>query len=451
MLVLRHDQAELISRVRAAYAPSVRSVLMQAACGWGKTVVFSWLAGQITERGKRVVIIVHRDELLDQVSRTLTEFNVSHGFIAAGRYFQDHRQVYVASVFTLAKRVRSILPPDLVIIDEAHHAVAGSWARTLEAWPLARVLGVTATPERMDGAGLRPPFDALVEGPPVRDLINAGHLSDYKVYAPPTDPVEVPRRMGDYAKEALARWMDKPHLTGGAVDHYRKLAHGKRALVFCVSLEHAWNVAQQFSSCGYRAARIDGLMQPRERRDMVRQFQRGEIQVMTSCEIVGEGYDCPAIECAILLRPTMSLALHLQQVGRALRPYPGKDYAVILDHAANSFRHGLPDEPRAWSLDGRPKQERRAAPTEWIRTCDNCFAAMPSEATQCRYCNAMLPVKPRKVDERDGELVELQRVEARKTQGRARDMATLIELGKQRGYRNPSYWAMRVMQGRGRA
>src|SRR3990172_9287434 len=453
MLTLRPDQSDLIERCREAFRKH-RSVLMQAPCAFGKTVTFSWLAQQVTERGKRIVIIVHRYELMDQVARTLKDFGVRYGFIGASHNFQTHHQVYVASVFSLSRRVHDIAAPDLVIIDEAHHAVAGSWARILAAWPKARVLGVTATPERLDGSGLRGAFEMLIEGPSVRSLIDAGHLSDYRVFAPPIQAIEVPRRAGDYAKEALAHWMDKPHLTGSAVEHYRKLAHGKRALVFCVSLEHAWNVAQQFVAAGYRAARIDGGMERNARRDMVDQFQRGEIQVLTSCEIVSEGFDLPAIECAILLRPTMSLAMHLQQVGRALRTYPGKAYALILDHAGNTLRHGLPDEQRAWSIDGRPKQERKAAETsEYVRTCLHCFAAMPATATECKYCGQLLPVKPRTVKEREGELVELkqlERKEARREQGSAKNLDALVELGRQRGYRNPSYWAMRVMQGRGR-
>src|SRR5258706_8032742 len=451
MIQLRPDQFSLISAARAALAPDCRSILMQGATGSGKTVMFSWLCEQVAKRGKRVVIIVHREELIEQVSRTLTEFQVSHGFIANGRYFQDHRQVYIASVWTLAKRLPNIAPPDLVIVDEAHHAVAGTWRKVLDAWPRAWRLGVTATPERLDGSGLRDIFSALVCGPSVRWLIDAGHLSEFKLYAPRIPKIEVPARMGDYAKEALAAWMDKPHLTGSAVEHHRRLCAHARTVVFCVSLEHARHVALDFEAAGPKAARIDGQMGAEERRQLVRNFASGEIQILTSCEILSEGFDLPAIECAVLLRPTLSLAVYLQQTGRALRSWTGKTHSVILDHAGNALRHGMPDEERVWSFDGRPRSSRRVAgQVEAVRTCKKCFAAAKLSAVVCPYCGTPFEHSPREVKRIEGELEQVTRIERKREQGQAQSFEALMQLGQQRGYKNAGYWAKRVWEARGR-
>jgi DNA repair protein RadD len=449
MITLRPDQYSLISSVRAALGPEVRQVLMQAPCGWGKTVTFSWLCEQVYIRDKRVVIVVHREELFDQVSRTLTEFNVRHGFIAAGRYFAEHCRVYVASVWTLAKRIPEIAEPDLVIIDECHHAVAKSWRTILNAWPHAWRLGVTATPERLDGSGLRDCFQALVCGPSVRSLIDAGHLSEFKLYAPPIEGIAVATRAGDYAKEALAAWMDKPKITGSAVAHYKRLASGKRGIVFCVSLDHAAHVAAEFEAAGYAAARIDGGMERSDRHALVARFKSGDIQILTSCEIVSEGFDLPAIECAILLRPTQSLGLYLQQVGRALRPWPGKEAAIILDHAGNALKHGMPDEERDWNLDGQPKASRAALEkVEAIRTCGKCFAASPLASTSCRYCGTVFELKPREIKQIEGELEQITRIEKRKEQRRAQSFDDLVALGQSRGYKNAGYWARKVWASR---
>lgn len=452
MIQLRPYQTDDLERIRAEFKAGHRSVLYQAPTGSGKTVLFSWLANEVQSKKKRVVIVVHREELLDQVSNTLKDFGVSHAFIAADRYSENRRPVTVASVWSLAKRFRDYPEPDLVVIDEAHHAAAGSWKKIREAWPNAYRLGVTATPERLDGAGLSDSFASLITGPRVDSLIRQGYLSRFRIYAPKIETITVATRGGDYAKEALASFMSKPSLVGDAVVHYKALSHGRRAVAFCVSLDHAEAVSASFVRAGFRSTRIDGEMQRAERREIVDRFKRGEIDVLTSCEIISEGFDLPAIECAILLRPTMSLGLHLQQVGRALRPHPGKTEAIILDHAGNTMRHGMPDDEREWSLEGRPKQTRQAMDkVECVRTCPKCFAAAKLTAPCCPYCGSAFLAKPREVKERDGELEEVNRLalrERRVEQGRADTLQALIELGKQRNYRNPYFWAKRVFDSR---
>ena len=455
MIALRPNQSALVAAVRQAFTAH-RNVLMVAPTGFGKTITFSWLAQSVMAKGKRVYILVHREELIDQVSRTLLDFNVPHGFIAAGRLCKP-QQVMVCSVFTLANRLNDHHPPDLLIIDEAHHATQGStWGRVLKHWPAAYKLGVTATPIRLDGRDLRAAFDTMVEGPTVGELIAGGNLSPYRMFTPPVVLGRLRMRMGDYAKADLSTAMDKPQVVGNAVDHYRRLAPGKRALAFCVSLEHAEHTAEAFRAAGFAAARIDGQMDRAARRRLVEAFTAGTTQVMTSCELVSEGFDLPAIEVAILMRPTASLGLYLQQVGRALRTFPGKEQALILDHAGNAGRHGLPDDEREWSLgDDESKRGKRKKPVTSLRTCGQCYAAAKPGTMVCAHCGWQWPVEAREVKQVEGELAEVdvdtKRVSAWKRMevGQSKTYAALVALEKQRGYR-PG-WATHVWNARRRA
>lgn len=453
MIALRPQQTKLVADIRAAMQTS-RSVLAVAPTGFGKTVVFCYLASAVMQRDKRVYIVVHREELVDQVSKTLKDFGVDHGFIAAGRPV-DPKQVMVCSVFTLVHRIESYDPPDLLIIDEAHHACSGStWGGVIAAWPKCYILGVTATPIRLDGRDLSGHFEAMVQGPTVADLIERGDLCAYRMYTPPVVLGKLRMRMGDYVRADLVAAVDKPSITGDAVGHYTRLAAGKRALVFCVSLEHAEHTRDAFRAAGYTSERIDGNLDRNARRAMVGAFTAGRTQVLTSCELVSEGFDLPAIEVAILLRPTASLGLYLQQVGRSLRTHQGKDYALILDHAGNAGTHGLPDDTREWSLgDDAGKTKRKRAVTS-VRTCGECYAAAKPGTLVCAYCGWKWPVEAREVAQVAGELSEVDaavmrhRIEARREVGQSRTLQALIALEKQRGYR-PG-WAFHVHAARHR-
>lgn len=454
MIALRPYQSAIVSAIRSAFLGQ-RNILLVSPTGSGKTVMFSYLAQAVTAKDKRVYILVHREELVEQVSATLKAFSVPHGFIAAGRAGTPY-PVMVCSVFTLANRVKDYPQPDLIIIDEAHHAASGStWARVLGFWSSSFKLGVTATPVRLDGRDLSGAFDHLVEGPSVASLIANGDLCRYRLYAPPVVLGKLRMRMGDYVKSDIATAMDKPSITGDAVAHYTKLAAGKRALVFCVSLEHAEHTADAFRAAGYRAERIDGGMDRNARRALVARFQRGDIQVMTSCDLVSEGFDLPAIEVAILLRPTASLGLYLQQVGRALRNFPGKEYALILDHAGNAGVHGLPDDEREWSLgddDAKRKAGKRKVVTS-VHTCGKCYAASKPGTLVCPHCQWVFPIEAREVEHKVGELVEVNvdpaKIAARREVGMAKGLEQLMALEKQRGYK-PG-WAMHVYGARRRA
>lgn len=450
-LTLRPYQHRAIHDLRLAIRAGARAPLLVAPTGMGKTVIMADILRSLAARGRSAMVLVHRRELIAQTSAKLTLADVPHGIIAAGMAAAN-APIQVASVQTLARRLQHIAAqPDLIVIDEAHHAIAGSWKRVLDQWPDACRLGVTATPIRLDGRGLSAVFDRLVLGPSVADLIFTGHLSTSRLYAPPqvADLSRLHRRAGDFAADQAADAMDRPTVTGDAVLHYQRIAAGQRAIAFCCNIQHAEHVAGAFNAAGIPAATLLGSTPDRD--DVVRRFDAGAVHVLVTVDVVSEGFDIPAASCAILLRPTQSLGLYLQQVGRVLRPAPGKTHALILDHVGNVHRHGWPDDPREWSLDGVQRRAAAggiAAPS--VRTCPQCFAAF-KPAPICPVCGANCAPEPRRqLRQVDGELKELRREAVRQRvaeRKRARTLPELLAIARERGY-SPG-WAYKVAAARG--
>jgi superfamily II DNA or RNA helicase len=453
VLRLRPYQQQAIDDLRQSYRSGARAPLLCLPTGGGKTIIFTAIAHASASRGRRVLILVHRRELLRQASSKLTAAGLDHGLIAAG-IDPSLAPVQVASVQTIARRLSRIdWQPDLIIIDEAHHATAGQWERTLHHWPAAYRLGVTATPCRLDGRGLRSAFDHLVLGPSMADLIFTNYLCSARIYAPPVvaDLSGIRTRAGDYANDQAAAAMDRPTVTGDAISHYQRLANGQPAIAFCCNVQHAEHVAAAFNAVGVTAATLLG--ESRDRDQIVARFAAGQLRVLVTVDVVSEGFDVPAASCAILLRPTQSLGLYLQQVGRVLRPAPGKDAAIVLDHVGNVHRHGFPDDPRDWSLDDRLKRSREAgAAAPCVRTCGICFAAFAPQPA-CPCCGTPVPIQPaRQLRQVDGELKELHRKAVRQRvaeRRRARTLPELMAIARQRGY-SPA-WAWKVHNARSNA
>ena len=407
-LVLRPYQVDDLARLRAQFRSGVRRVCYQGPCGCGKTVIFSEVVAGAVRRGNRVCILGHRDEIIQQITRALDALGVAHALVVAGcDLAAPEHPVQVASVQTLVRRLKHLMPPDLFVIDESHHAAANTWRRILAAFPQAKVLGVTATPQRLDGKGLDDIFDALAIGPSVSELIAAGYLSLFATFAPARSPdlSGIRTRAGDYATDELAARMSKGVIISTAVDEYTRLCAGRAAIVYCVDIQHSELVTEAFRARGYRAAHLDGNTPTELRRSIIAALGSGELQIVSNCGIISEGLDVPGVVAVILLRPTKSLALHLQQIGRALRPAPGKAKAFILDHASNTFRFGPADAPQNWTLKGREKGEQPLP----LQRCDHCGALVPLACLECPECGAVLrePPGPRTHVERRGEALVL--------------------------------------------
>lgn len=466
-ITLRDYQQKGIDDLRAAFASGHRGIVYVLPTGGGKTVVFCAISELAAAKGKRVAILVHRQELVDQTCKSLSEIGVPHGKIVAGagrktKTLDLSEPLQVCSVQTLVRRLEWIEPDhfDLLVVDEAHHAVAGSWAKVIEYFYEAKVLGVTATPERLDGKGLRDFFSYMVLGPDCRTLTDLGHLCRARAFVPAEelDTKALRVRAGDYRIEEAEEAMSDRVLVGDAVAHYGKHLFPGTAIAFCCTIRHAEIVRDAFLEAGYIAEVLDGKTDKDKRRGMIEALGRGEIHVLCSCMVVSEGTDIPSVGGCLLMRPTKSLSLYLQQVGRCLRPTPGKDRAVILDHAGNVREHGLPTAPRQWDLEGRPAREKREAKeTLAVKTCPSCYSAIESAYVECPECGHLFEAK-NKIREVDGELTEIDDEETweramaarmrsrRREVGQARSLEALQEIAAERGY-SPG-WAFHVYRSR---
>ena len=441
MIQLRDYQSASADELRSGYRAGLRRQLLVSPTGSGKTVLFAFVTKNSVQKGNRVMIIAHRSEILGQISRTLKTVGVDHGMIQSGVRSDPSKMVHVASVQTLVNRFDDIATPDFIVLDEAHHAAAGTWVKVFARYNDARYLGVTATPERLDGRGLNEFFDRLVLGPSVQWLIDNKFLARPRYFAPEVTPdlSSVRKMAGDFSKSESEEIMDKPSITGDAVAHYKRHLYPRTAVAFCVSLAHAEHVAECFRSSGVTAAVIDGKLSDDERTKRVTDLASGQIKVLVSCELISEGFDLPSTGGAILLRPTASVAMCLQQIGRALRPKADGSEAVILDHVGNVLRHGLAEEPREWTLEGRVAKKRTKEAVLETRQCTTCFCIFAG--LKCPECGVERASKVREIEQREGELRELEvqkMAEAREARiqvGRAQSYEDLVAIEKARGYK----------------
>lgn len=437
-ICLRPYQKQLIDDVGYEYSVGRRRVCAVAPCGAGKTIMTAWMARGTALSGRRAIFMVHRQELIEQTSATFTAMGIRHGLIAASAAKEYDLPVQIASVQTLIHRLSQVQAPDLLICDECHHIVANTYRKIVDQFSSSYVLGVTATPERIGGQGLGEIFQSLVLGPSAADLIAAGNLTPYDYYAPPTkfDPAAAHVRFGEYVKNDLLSQMDDADVIGDIVTNYKNLADGKRAICYCINRAHSEHVAASFRAAGISALHIDGETHKAVRARAIEDFRTGRLQILCNAELLGEGFDVPAMEAVILARPTASLTLYIQQSMRPLRPDPNnpEKRAVIIDHVGNVFRHGMPDEEREWSLETKKRKPRATA----IKVCPACYTAVPSTARTCP-CGHVFAAAPeeRKITETDGTLKKieaLQRKERRQEVGRARSVSDLTAIALRRGY-----------------
>lgn len=430
----RPYQRELRAEVEAAWDAGAVDVLAVAPTGSGKTTLFSDV---IHDEPGATIAVAHRQELVTQMSLSLARFEVPHRIIGPdsvvklcvnlhmgefGRsYYNPSAQCAVAGVDTLIRRGAALCDwcrkVRLWVQDEAHHCSGGNkWCKGRELFPNARGLGVTATPERADGKGLGRHadgiFDAMVSGPGMRDLINMGYLTDYRIFAPLSDLHLDPSSIGstgDYNSKQLRQAAKKSHIVGDVVEHYLRFAAGKLGVTFATDVETAKEITTQYNARGIPAALVHAGTSDHDRIAVTKQFARGQIKQLVNVDLFGEGYDLPAIEVVSMARPTESYGLYVQQFGRGLRLLEGKDRAIIIDHVGNVVRHGLPDRPRIWTLD-RKERRQSSAPTDVIpvRACPECTGVYERAHPLCPYCGHKPEPAIRSGPEHvDGDLLEL--------------------------------------------
>jgi superfamily II DNA or RNA helicase len=339
----------------------MRSVLAQLPTGGGKTVLFSSISYDVLAKGHRIIILVHRKELVLQTLRSLQRYGITAEVIMPGYRYCPTAQINVAMVQTISRR-DAPMNVGFIITDEAHHAKATSYKSVYEQYPDARHLGVSATPCRADGKGLSDIFQEMVRGPSVKELIALGSLVQPRVLANPLkfDLSKLKTSRGDYNEAELFALMNQNALIGNLVRTWQTKAEGRKTVCFAVNVHHSKHIVETYKNAGVRAAHLDGETPDAVRDTLLRDFAAGQIDVLSNVNVISEGFDVPAIECVQFARPTQSLAMYLQQGGRALRPFEGKSGALILDHADNTFKHGFLEQDREWSLAGVKKH------AEWV-------------------------------------------------------------------------------------
>lgn len=474
-IILRDYQLDLLLKAAELMRQGYRRILIQLPTGGGKTVLAAQALMSAHLSGFTGQFIVHRKELITQTSKSFTQMGLEHGFIAAGRPINVSADVILAGVQSLATRLGIVLPANLLIIDEAHHAVAASWDAVMAANPDAFILGLTATPERLDGRGLSEHFDIILLGPTVAELMARGFLSPYDYYAPNRPDVAALPGGADYSKAAAEALMDRPELIGDMVEHYLRLAKGEPGLMFATSREHSRNIVDAFIGEGVRAAHIDGSMTEKEREWIDDAFRARDIDVLSSVDIIGEGYDVPAVRYVGQGKPTKSLSRFLQWCGRGFRPIYAQDMplandnqrvaaiaagpkprAIISDHASNIFTHMWPDDPRNWTLAGGAGKRPKLTDDEPdpVRQCLACYRVYPSSQRTCPGCGEDYQPSVREIRIRDGRLEKLERESlkvAAAAQRKAEERACVSfadheALARSRGYSNPTGWASMRME-----
>lgn len=380
MFKLRDYQQETIDKVYQSIKSGHRSIMIQQPPRTGKTVIMADIARRATAKGNRVLFMVHRQEIVQQVVKTFRADGV------------DMNLATIGMVQTITRHVDNLDPPQIIFVDEAHHALARTYQRVLEAFPKAYKLLFTATPYRLNGAGFTDIADDLITGKPVSWLIDHHFLAPVDYYAPSqidTSKLRM-KRAGDYSVDSIQEAM-KPKIYGNAVKHYLKLAAGKQAIAYTYNVDSAIKLAQAFNNQGITARSVAGSTPKEVRRKIIEDYRTGKIKIVTNAELFTEGLDLPNVDCVIMLRPTQSLSLYLQFAMRSMNPREGKT-AIIIDHVGNVERFGLPTDDREWTLEGREKGKTSSsgATIKSVTVCQTCFASFYRTGGTCPYCGAAL-------------------------------------------------------------
>lgn len=426
MISLRDYQDRVIGDLRAGLKLS-SSVLIVLPTGGGKTAIATFILSGLVRNTKTGWFICHREELIAQTSLTLTRFGVRHSFIASGMEYDRKAQIHIVSIDTLKSRIEDVDFPDFAIWDEAHHLVAPTWLAVKQRMSGTKNIGLTATPELLDGSGLGVAFSQLVMGPTPKELIAAGFLADFDFFGPAMpDLTYVKSQMGDYSGSGLAAIMSKPQIVSDVVKSWQSLAGHRITVGFAPNRSTSQLMADRFNAAGIPSMHIDGSMGKKKRASAAKMLASGEIRVLWNVNLLSEGYDLSAqagtdvtIDCMIDASPTQSLARFLQRCGRPLRPKADGSKAVIIDCAGNWSRHGLPNTERTWSLDAKKRSKQADNDNVPIRQCMQCYY-VHDPAPVCPACGHRHPVQERKVKEDTS--AELKRIEAAQHEKRMQDL-----------------------------
>jgi DNA repair protein RadD len=432
--MLRDYQMDILNRTRQELA-NCRGVCDVLPCRSGKSYIMAEMTNLAVAKGKKVLILAHRRILLDQHSKLI-------------------HNARIESVFTEVNHLGENGNPNLILIDEAHISGCDSYAKVCDFYKNAKIIGFTATPARLDGKPLSL-FQKLVIGLSHKELEARGDIAPYDLYSHrlDIDLSKVAQAGGDFVQSQLESVMCDRKVYGDIVKEYLAHASGKQAIAYCSGIDHAMQIASLFNSRGIASREMDASTPEKEREETMADFKAGKFKILTNCNLISEGITFPECDCVMLLRPTQSLTLYIQQSCRCLTPRPNKR-AVIIDFVGNCFTHGMPSDDHDWSLTEEIKPRNRSrAEDVLVRICGHCFRAYPSEKGRiCPYCGFDNGKTRKEIeDEKEAELeriTEIKKRNAKMEQGRAKSLEQLIQIAKERGYKNPWAWARFVIDGR---
>lgn len=419
---LRPYQQKIVDDLRLAFM-TYKSPVVVLGCGGGKSVITASIAKSATDKGNAVLFLVHRIELVEQITETFTKMGVDFNLCdiamvqSAKKYDKDYK---------------------IIITDESHHATCRTYQNVYERYPNALRVNVTATPCRSDGRGLGETCDYLLKTVSTKWLISNGYLAPYEYYSVIPENLVLTglkKVRGEY--EDITSILDEPKIYGDIFKYYKE---GKKVICYCSSLQHSIKTAQAFNDRGISASHIDGNTPKEERRKIIQDFREGKIKVLTNFSLIAEGFDVPDCDMVMVLRKTASLNLFIQMVMRCMRYKPGKT-AYIYDFCGNCYEHGLPDDDREWTLDSKVSHSRNPSsePDVVARLCQNCLRVYPGKGPICPYCNSDNGKTKKEIEqERKAELeriTEIERKQKRQEVGRSRTFADLVKVARERGYK----------------
>ena len=460
---LRPYQQEMIDKVRASLARGHRHIIVQSPPRTGKTVVMAEIAKRATDRGNSVCFIIHRKEVLDQAKATFRAQGVDPDLLEAGM------------VQSLTRHIDQIYPPEVIMIDEAHHALAKSYKRILDTFPMAYVLLFTATPVRTGRNQLDEIADDLIVGKSIKELTRLGFLAPFKYYGAKHKDVDYSRlrksSTGDYVTASIDDAVSHK-IYSHTVDEYLDKADGMQAVVYTYSVEAANHLADEFNARGITAEAVDATTPTQVRDNAVQRFRDQKLKILVNVNLFTEGIDLPNVDCVIMVRPTMSLALYMQFSMRCLNPRPGKT-AIIIDQVGNWERFDLPDADRDWvelakSHKGPSKKQKKGLVS--VIQCPDCFGVVERKEVAdntCPLCGYSPLVQKRGYKEQDAKLEEIKqsdrvkRIEkmisnkvllnvANKTLGQLQSRKEFEAYAKLHGYKPGWVWYMWDKKKKGR-
>ena len=409
MYKLREFQSEAIELGRDSFRRGQKRIIFFLATGAGKTVIATHMIANATKKGIKTLFLAHRRELIKQCSSKLAALGISHGIIMADEPLSPLASVQVGSVQTVVRRC-NIGDYGIIFLDECHHCRSESYHRILDRFPNAAIVGLSATPYRLDGKGLGEIFQEIISTRSVSQLTTDGFLVPCRVFAPSKiDMSGVKITGGDYNRAQMEQRCCSPKIYGDIVSDWLSRGRGRPTVLFAASVKQSQDLVEKFRAAGIKAKHVDANTPTLERDATLQALGTGNLEIVSNVGILTEGWDCPPASCAILARPTASTCLHVQMIGRVLRPFENKTDALILDHAGNHYRHGFITDAREVSLDGLKKRKKKddAKKTTGVRICPKCYLCMPSGTPICASCGHVFQVETRKMQTVASELKEL--------------------------------------------